>query len=236
MSADSQGAAEFDAHAASYDEDLARGLAASGEDKSYFARGRIAWLLRRLSRMAPPCSTPRVLDFGCGDGFATPLLREILSAESVVGVDVSEGLLSLARARYAGPGVRFAQLDGWSEPAGFDLAYTNGVFHHILPELRVGALERIRSALRPGGLLGFWENNPWNPGTRLVMNRVAFDREAITISPPQGKRLLRSAGFDVLSLDTLFYFPRLLHWLRPLESTLARLPFGGQYLILARRP
>lgn len=35
---------EFDQYAAEYDAALARGLSLPGEDKSYFAEGRIAWL------------------------------------------------------------------------------------------------------------------------------------------------------------------------------------------------
>jgi SAM-dependent methyltransferase len=231
------GGAEFDAHAESYDQSLARGLSASGEDKSYYARGRVACLARRLAASAPSIgSAPRILDFGCGDGFSTPLFLEILGAGSVTGVDVSEGLLNIARSRYEGPKVRFVQLNDWSESGAFDLVFTNGVFHHIPPHERPGALARVMSALRPGGIFAFWENNPWNPGTRLVMRRIVFDRDAITITPPEGKRLLQSAGFEVVRLETLFYFPRALRWFRPLEPTLARLPFGAQYLILARRP
>jgi hypothetical protein len=35
--------AEFDKYAADYDCALAEGLSISGEDKHYFAQGRIAW-------------------------------------------------------------------------------------------------------------------------------------------------------------------------------------------------
>jgi len=38
-------------------------------------------------------------------------------------------------------------------------------------------------------------NNPWNPGTRYVMSRCEFDEDAITLSPPQCRKLLRSSGF-----------------------------------------
>jgi len=44
-----------------------------------------------------------------------------------------------------------------------DLAYCNGVFHHIAPDARPEALAMIRDALKPGGLFAFWENNAWNP-------------------------------------------------------------------------
>lgn len=228
--------AQFDAHAESYDEDLASGLSLSGEDKSYYARGRVDWLKRRLGELGLPAAPPRVLDFGCGDGFATPLLREILGAGSVLGVDVSAGLLEIANQRYRSGGIEFGLLDAsWSADGSYDLAYTNGVFHHIPPAERSEAFARVRMALRPGGVFAFWENNPWNPGTRLVMRRIEFDRDAITISPPEGRRLLQAAGFRVLATDSRFYFPRPLAFLRGLEPALSKLPFGGQYLIVARR-
>jgi len=228
--------AQFDAHAESYDADLDSGLSLSGEDKSYYARGRIGWLQQRLVPLGKLPAAPRVLDFGCGDGFAAPLLRGMLGAFSVTGVDVSTGLLDVARQRYAGAGIGFELLDQhWARAGEFDVAYTNGVFHHIPLDQRAVAFEQVRSALKPGGVFAFFENNPWNPGTRMVMRRIEFDRTAITISPPEGRRLLRAAGFSILRTDSLFYFPHLLRGLRWLEPALAALPLGGQYVILAQR-
>src|SRR5262249_33285054 len=43
-----QGPASFDGYAQNYDAALNQGLAVSGEDKGFFARGRIAWLARCL--------------------------------------------------------------------------------------------------------------------------------------------------------------------------------------------
>ena len=63
---------EFDKYATDYDLALAEGLSISGEDKNYFARGRIAWLARCLKELV---EKPRsALDFGCGTGSATPYL------------------------------------------------------------------------------------------------------------------------------------------------------------------
>ena len=48
---------EFDAYAADYDAALAQGLAVSGEEKLYFAHGRLAWLaacLQQLGSSQPP--------------------------------------------------------------------------------------------------------------------------------------------------------------------------------------
>ena len=115
-----------------------------------------------------------------------------------------------------------------------DLAFTNGVFHHIPPSERQACLAAIRHALLPAGLFAFWENNPWNPGTHYVMSQCAFDENAITISPGEARKMLSQAGFKILRTDSLFYFPRQLRLLRPAERWLHALPFGGQYLVLCR--
>jgi SAM-dependent methyltransferase len=117
-----------------------------------------------------------------------------------------------------------------------DLAFCNGVFHHIPPDKRAAALAYVYRSLRPGGLFAFWENNPWNPGTRYVMSRIPFDRDAITLTPAEARRLLRSGGFDILQTDFLFIFPRALRWLRGLEPLMSRLPLGAQYQVICRKP
>ena len=55
----------------------------------------------------------------------------------------------------------------------------------ITSSLRSGrnALRCIRRLLRPNGIFALWENNPWNPGTRLVMRRIPFDRDASLLTP-----------------------------------------------------
>jgi SAM-dependent methyltransferase len=116
-----------------------------------------------------------------------------------------------------------------------DLVYCNGVFHHIPPVERAGAVNYILRCLRPGGIFALWENNPWNPGTQYVMHRCDFDRDAVKISPPGAVRMLRSGGFEILRTDYRFFFPRTLSWLRSLEPALAKVPVGGQYQVLARK-
>jgi SAM-dependent methyltransferase len=117
-----------------------------------------------------------------------------------------------------------------------DLAYCNGVFHHIPLEHREAAVCFVYRSLRPGGLFAFWENNPWNPGARYVMAHCAFDRDAIPLNPVEARRLLRSEGFTVLRTDFLFVFPRVLRALRPVEQLICRLPIGAQYQVLCGKP
>ena len=224
--------AEFDAYADNYDEALAMGLSITGESKDYYASARVWWLAKRLARAKWPVRT--VMDFGCGTGSGVPFLFDGLGAKLVHGVDVSAASLDTAREMHTRDGATFALID---EPiaATFDLGFCNGVFHHIPVAERYDAASYVFNALVPGGLFALWENNPWNPGTRYIMSRVPFDRDAIVITPFEARRLLRDAGFEIVSTDYLFVFPHLLRALRPLERLLTPFPLGGQYLVLARK-
>ncbi len=225
--------ATFDAYADEYSAALAEGLRYSGEDGIFFARGRVEWLAGRLEELG---ERPRaVLDYGCGTGSVTPFLLEIAGVREVVGADISQRLLDVARNRHDSDRARFVHIDEPDEDA-FDLAHCNGVFHHIAPEQRSRAIHYVWRALRPGGLFAFFENNPWNPGTQLVMHRIPFDRDAKKLSAPSARRLLLASGFDLVRTDFLFVFPAMLHALRKLEPGLARVPVGAQYLVLGRKP
>jgi SAM-dependent methyltransferase len=225
---------KFDAYAAEYDAALAEGIFISGEDKNYFASGRVVWLARCLARLQ---KRPRTaMDFGCGTGSATPFLLNELKLESLLGVDASVQSLAIARREHGNLSVRLVPLTEYRPEGLLDLVFCNGVFHHITPDDRTAALDTIYSSLRSGGLFALWENNPWNPGTRYVMHRIPFDRNAITLSAPSARRLLREGGFEVMRTDFLFLFPRFLAWLRSLEPGLACLPLGAQYQILCQKP
>jgi len=153
---------------------------------------------------------------------------------SVLGVDPSGKLIELARQTFGAQG-DFLQLAEYQPPARFCLAYCNGIFHHIPPDERLGVAQSVRDSLRQGGLFSFWENNPWNPGTRWVMSRIPFDRDAIPLSYRESKQLLWAAGFEILRVDFLFLFPKFLRALRGIETRLSRVPAGAQYQILCRR-
>lgn len=224
---------EFDRYAGSYDRDLANALSVTGESKDYYAQARADWVSTCLSKLN--ARMERVLDFGCGIGSNSPILSNVLHPELVLGVDVSTDSISKAESTYGSATLRFMPLEKFLADGSYDLTFVNGVFHHIEPKQRAAALATIYDALRPGGLLALWENNPWNPGTKYVMSRCVFDEDAITINIPAARRMLKQAGFTILRTDSLFYFPHSLRLLRPIEKWLRGLSLGGQYLILGKK-
>jgi SAM-dependent methyltransferase len=226
--------AQFDAFAKNYDEALSKGLSVTGEGPAFYAENRVfaTHLLIKPKRV----STEKILDFGCGIGTSIPFLAEAFSPMEIVGVDVSEEMLAEARRRVDLTHVRLQSMAQPRQDGEFDLVYCNGVFHHIKPEHRAEACERIFDSLRPAGYFALWENNPLNPGTRLVMAKCPFDRDAMPILPSQATKMLITTGFRIETVLSRFFFPRLLAFLRPLEPWLTPSLLGGQYLVLARKP
>jgi len=224
----------FDVFSEDYDTALAQGLSVSGEDKNYFANGRITWLAKCLRELQE--RPQRLMDFGCGVGSAVPFMLDLITAESILGVDVSIKSLEIARQTWNSERTQFLPFIEYQPKAQIDLVFCNGVFHHIPLKERASKVEYVYRSLRPGGLLAFWENNPWNPGTRYVMSRIPFDRDAITLTPTEARDMLQAGGFEILRTDFLFIFPRVLSWFRGLEPFVSQLPFGAQYQLLCRKP
>ncbi len=226
--------AEFDSYSSNYEEALQRGIGVSGEDSSYFAEGRLRWLASRLKKQS--FTARSVIDFGCGVGNSLPFVQQILDPQRIAGIDISADSIAMARQRFASESFELGTLNEIPRRGDFDLAFCNGVFHHIPLVERAASALLVYEHVRPGGFFAFFENNPLNPGTRYVMSRIPFDRDAITLLPGQSRRLLSTAGFRVLRTDFLFYFPKLLAGLRPVERYLSSIPLGAQYLVLCQKP
>jgi len=225
--------AEFDRFADNYDADLNQALSVSGENKDYFARSRVQWLQKCLCAFGQkPVSA---MDYGCGIGDTTALLHEYLGLNRIVGLDVSLRSVELAAQKHGSAQCNFQTFALYRPAGNADLVYCNGVFHHIPVAQRADSLRFIHDSLRSGGIFALWENNPWNPGTRYVMSKCIFDRDAVTIRPSQAVRLVQEQGFNVLRRDFLFFYPRLLKALRFTEPWMTALPMGAQYLVLCQR-
>src|SRR6266480_4283577 len=145
----------FDHYAADYDRALAEGISISGEDKNYFARERLAWLARSLKQLHA-CSRV-ILDYGCGIGTACPYIMKLTGIESVIGLDASVKCLDRANREHGSSRSRFISFNQYEPSEDVDVAFCNGVFHHIAPSERAAAVDFIYRSLRPGGLFAFWE-------------------------------------------------------------------------------
>ncbi|WP_157966300.1 class I SAM-dependent methyltransferase [Oceanibium sediminis] len=92
----------------------------------------------------------RVLDFGCGVGWAAAALRDM--GHTVDALDASAGLAEEAKKRYD-LDLKVAHFKTLSRRARYDAIWSHYALQHADREDRADILQRIHTALRPGGLL-----------------------------------------------------------------------------------
>ena len=115
-----------------------------------------------LFRMVGDVTGQRILDAGCGAGYLSRLLAR--RGADVVGVDVAEGLLALARARSSGRGSAPTYHQGSLSHMPFlpDASFHAVVSMVVLQDVRdyEGAVAELDRVLRPGGRVAFTITHP----------------------------------------------------------------------------
>jgi SAM-dependent methyltransferase len=129
--------------------------------------------------MARLCLSPgeRVVDVGCGCGQTLVELAELVGPGGrVLGVDINEPMLALARARsVARANIELALGDAQTYAfarAAYDAVYSRfGVMFFGDPR---AAFANLRAALRPGGRLAFvsWQELARNPWAELPLRAL----------------------------------------------------------------
>jgi SAM-dependent methyltransferase len=154
----------------------------------------------------PPRPGDRVLDIGCGFGDTTRRLAELVGDGDVVGIDVSEPFVDLAREEAAAAGV--ANVD--YRLGDVQIADLGGPYDYVFSRMGmmffanpVQALRNVRAAMRPGGRLCVvvWRrklDNPWVREAELVVEQYLEHPEE-TDEPTCGPGPFSMANADTIS-------------------------------------
>lgn len=116
----------------------------------FYATGdaEIGWVIDTLRRTTGAAPADGVaLDIGCGVGRLARAMRPY--AKRVIGFDVSDSMLALAR-KHAGEGVEYV---GAFPDGAFDWINSFVVFQHIEPSEGLALLKRALATLAPGGFV-----------------------------------------------------------------------------------
>jgi len=216
---------EFDEFATNYDEVLADAMPPGMAENVYFAEYKIKLVHQQLQGRAPR----RILDFGCGPGRSIAYIRRYFPDAEVWGFDVSED--SVKQARSHCPDARFISDMAEITDQKFDLIVAANVFHHIPLGERRGALQDCGKVLSPTGSIYLFEHNPYNPVTRWIFERCAFDVDAVMLPRRETMALARAAALKVARSGYTLFFPAQLAWLRFLEPFMSAIPVGAQYYV-----
>jgi ubiquinone/menaquinone biosynthesis C-methylase UbiE len=150
-----------------------------------------------------------LLDCGCGPGSITVGLAEIIAPGEVVGIDIAESQVELARVRaeeHKVPNVRFEVANIYKLPFPdnyFDAAFAHTVLQHLRDP--IATLKEVRRVLKQGGIVGIREQD-W--GSHLNYPDIPLVDEAYALYmrywqhnggnpylPRRYGEILRQAGF-----------------------------------------
>ncbi len=219
----------FDEHSRDYSRQVDDALGVAGLEQDFFFEAKVRHLLEVRDRL--PFSELRVLEIGCGIGLLQQKLRPLF--RNLWGIDPSISSLAVA------PGRRGIAADGLRLPfadESFHLVIAVCVLHHVPPASRAAFLAEASRVTRRQGIVTICEHNPWNPLTRIVVNRCEFDRDAVLLPLGESKRRLTAAGLGNVRSGFIHFFPWKGTLWRRLERLLAWVPLGGQYVVDASRP
>jgi SAM-dependent methyltransferase len=203
------------------------------------------YLRKRTAFIASRCPGGSALDVGCGTGALAQRLTR--AGYQVTGVDPSEGMLEVMRAR--APEVIAVRASGVSLPFDqdrFDVVLTVAALHHIADrvEVRRTLAEMVR-VCKPSGAILVWDHNPRNPYWSRLMARVPQDTGDERLIPEREIVTgLTCAGADVISSQQLgmvpdFTPPAALRAAAVLERLFERTPglnrFAAHNVIVARK-
>jgi len=169
-----------------------------------------------LADAVPEARGTRVLDLGCGDGYLLErVARRGLSGASLVGLDMSEDELGLAKARL---GASATLVRGRAQALPFDTASFDVVLSHLalmLMDESAQVLAELRRVLKPGGRLAVIVGGTPVPGGAVALLKdLMKPLIAAEPEPPlslgdrrfrseAGLRELFGAGFQGVSVDAL---------------------------------
>ncbi len=128
-----------------------------------------AWK-REMVRRLPPLAAPACLDLACGTGDIAFLLASRYPDGKIIGADVTEAMLEIARRRSRCANVEFRNLDmvrTGLPSAGFDII-TGGYALRNAPDLDA-ALAEIHRLLKPGGVAVFLD---FSNSSRPMLRRL----------------------------------------------------------------
>lgn len=121
---------------------------------------RIAEIVKEL----PLPKTGHALDYGCGNGVLTEVLREALPGWDIYGTDISPAAVKNARIRY--PECNFFEpVTGEVYYKKFDFVFTHHVLEHVYDlEVVIGELDfYLKSADKAFQNIPVKKNYPWCP-------------------------------------------------------------------------
>jgi trans-aconitate 2-methyltransferase len=125
----------------------------NASDYANQSQAQFKWATEMISTMTIS-QEDSILDIGCGDGKITALLAKMCLRGHVVGIDVSQDMIEMAKFKYnlkeyANLSFQHLLAQQLLFKEEFDIVFSNSTMHWIVDHIPV--LKGIYSALKPNG-------------------------------------------------------------------------------------
>lgn len=165
-------------------------------------RGYATFLTKAIKILSPK-KGETILDLCSGTGRAACWIAETVGAEGkVIGMDISQSMIGVARQRYGGFGnSMFLQMDvtqAWGYQNYFDAIFTSFSIHELPGPLRAKVFEQACSALKEKGRMVIADFNPKASGLARFISLAffkLFERENLNFFDFHQNEALKRAGF-----------------------------------------
>jgi SAM-dependent methyltransferase len=169
-------------------------------------------------------SYPVVVDVGCGMGRSFRLLKILFRSRRLIGIDLDEENLVIARNRTASERleVDFVKSDCAAidlPDASADLLLCHQTFHHLVQQEE--ALREFRRILKPGGILLFAESTKAYIHSWIIRLLFAHPMD-VQRTAEEYLAMVRAAGFEFSERNVSMPY---LWWSRPDLGILERFGF-----------
>lgn len=128
---------------------------------------------RDLLAQIPDFEPSVVFDLGCGPGNGTELLTAAFPRAKIAGLDMSDNMLEVARARLASAQFIKQNIETWRPADKVDLIFANAALHFVTNHQEL--MVRLVSFLREGGCLAVQMPNNIREVSHVLMRMVAAD-------------------------------------------------------------
>jgi ubiquinone/menaquinone biosynthesis C-methylase UbiE len=191
-----------------------------GSVPEFYERYRVPRLFRLLALLllerVPLRAGQRVLDVACGTGIVARLVAPRIAPKgTVVGLDLNEGMLAVARAHALEAGAPIE----WKRGDASELPFTDATFDVVLCQQglqffpdKPGALREMRRVLVPGGILAlnvFGAPNRYNAALAEAIAKYADEKVAMPSLAPFAlgdvdalRAIVSAAGFADAEIRT----------------------------------
>jgi len=194
-----------------------------------------------FQKIKPFTAGARILEVGCGTGLI--LERTAQRTSSVIGIDISEGMLEVCHKK----GLQVLQASATSLPFDdnyFDLVYSFKVLPHV-PDIK-SALAEITRVTKPGGRMILEFYNPLSfKGLNYKIARLIRRSEPVYVRHdrpsklkmffPDGVEIINSRGVRILAPCACFYTaPMISKFFKHFDSYFCDTPlsmFAGYYIV-----